>query len=98
MTLGRHGDGRSSGERGLILASFILENLKIWERPSKGAQGFNAGSGTYEDLVKAGILDPALVVKTCIRHAASVAGLMLTTDVVLTDLEEKAEPVTGATA
>ena len=65
---------------------------------SKGAHGFNAGSGAYEDLVKAGILDPALVVKTCIRHAASVAGLMLTTDVVLTDLEEKAEPVTGATA
>ena len=80
----------NAGHDGDVVVEKVLD--------SKGAQGFNAGSGTYEDLVKAGILDPALVVKTCIRHAASVAGLMLTTDVVLTDLEEKAEPVTGATA
>jgi chaperonin GroEL len=80
----------NAGHDGDVVVEKVLE--------SKGAHGFNAGSGAYEDLVKAGILDPALVVKTCIRHAASVAGLMLTTDVVLTDLEEKAEPVTGATA
>jgi chaperonin GroEL len=48
------------------------------------------------DLVKAGIIDPALVLRTAIQHATSVAGLMLTTDVIVTDLKDDAEPVTSA--
>lgn len=60
--------------------------------------GFNASTGQYEDLVKAGIIDPALVVRTAIQNAASVAGLMLTTDVVITDLKDDAEPVEDAVA
>ena len=59
-------------------------------------QGFNAATGDYTDLVKAGIIDPALVAKTALINAASVAGLMLTTDVLLTDLKDEVEPVVGA--
>ncbi|MBS0186857.1 MAG: chaperonin GroEL [Planctomycetes bacterium] len=60
--------------------------------------GFNAATGEYTDLVKDGIIDPALVAKTSLINAASVAGLMLTTDVLITDLKEDAEVATGATA
>ncbi|MBL9141695.1 MAG: chaperonin GroEL, partial [Phycisphaerae bacterium] len=60
------------------------------------ATGYNASTGVYEDLVKAGIIDPALVSKTALTNAASVAGLMLTTDVLLTELKEDAEPAAGS--
>ena len=58
-----------------------------------GGFGYNAGSGEYQDLVKAGIIDPALVARTALQNAASVAGLMLTTDVLVTELKDDAEPV-----
>ncbi|MBN8599151.1 MAG: chaperonin GroEL [Planctomycetes bacterium] len=60
--------------------------------------GFNSATGEYTDLVKDGIIDPALVAKTALINAASVAGLMLTTDVLITDLKEEQEIATGATA
>ena len=62
----------------------------------KGGFGFNAATGKYEDLTKAGIIDPALVSTTSLRNAASVAGLMLTTNVIITELEDDDEPVNGA--
>jgi chaperonin GroEL len=65
-------------------------------RAGKGGFGFNAATGEYEDLVKAGIIDPALVIRTALQHAASVAGLMLTTNVVVTDLKEDDEPIEDA--
>lgn len=58
--------------------------------------GLNAATGDYVDLVKAGIIDPALVVKSSLINAASVAGLMLTTDVMITDLKDDTKPVTNA--
>ena len=70
----------------------VVEKVK----EGKGGFGYNAGTGEYGDLVKAGIIDPALVVRTALRNAASVAGLMLTTDVALTELETDADPVEGA--
>ncbi|MDX2115949.1 MAG: chaperonin GroEL [Planctomycetota bacterium] len=72
----------------------IVEKVK--ELPTN--QGFNVLTGEYTDLVKAGIIDPAKVAKSALIHAASVAGLMLTTDVLITELKEDAEPVAGATA
>ena len=48
------------------------------------------------DLTKAGIIDPALVERTAIQNAASVAGLMLTTDVIVTELKEDSDPVEDA--
>jgi chaperonin GroEL len=70
---------------------------KVREGGGKNAGfGFNAATGEYVDLVKAGIIDPALVAKTALMNAASVAGLMLTTDVVITELKDETRPVEGA--
>jgi len=58
--------------------------------------GFNATTETYEDLVAAGIIDPALVARTALQNAASVAGLMLTTDVIVTELKDDEDPAEEA--
>ena len=60
----------------------------------KGNKGFNAATGEYEDLVAAGIIDPTKVVRTALQNAASIAGLLLTTDAAVTDAPEtrKATP------
>src|SRR6185436_2109836 len=54
----------------------------------KGNRGFNAATGQYEDLAAAGIIDPTKVVRTALQNAASIAGLMLTTDAAMTDAPE----------
>ncbi len=73
----------------------VVEKVK----EGKGNNGFNAATGEYTDMVKAGVIDAALVVKSSLINAASVAGLMLTTDVLITELKEDKEPaVVGATA
>ncbi len=54
----------------------------------KGNKGFNAATGEYEDLAAAGIIDPTKVVRTALQNAASIAGLMLTTDAAVTDAPE----------
>jgi len=60
----------------------------------KGAKGFNAGTGEFEDLLVAGIMDPTKVVRTALQNASSIAGLLLTTDAAVTDAPEprKASP------
>jgi len=72
----------------------VVENIK----DHKGNYGYNAASGAYEDLVKAGIIDAALVSRTALENAASVAGLMLTTNVLLSDLDDDEAAVEGAVA
>lgn len=54
----------------------------------KGNKGFNAATGEYEDLAAAGIIDPTKVVRTALQNAASIAGLLLTTDAAITDAPE----------
>jgi len=68
--------------------SVVLEKV----RDGKAAFGFNAQTETYEDLLKAGIIDPTKVVRTALQNAASVAGLMLTTEAMVAEKpkEEKA--------
>ncbi|MDQ1728691.1 MAG: chaperonin GroEL [Pyrinomonadaceae bacterium] len=64
----------------------------------KGTKGFNAATGEYEDLATAGILDPTKVVRTALQNAASIAGLLLTTDAAVTDAPEpkkSAPPMPG---
>jgi len=78
----------NAGEDGDVVVEKILEG--------KGSFGFNAGTGEYCDLVKEGIIDPTLVVRTALRNAASVAGLMLTTDVAVTDLQDDEDPIRNA--
>ena len=63
----------------------VLDKVKN----GKGAFGFNAAKEEYEDLVKAGIVDPTKVVRTALQNAASVAGLMITTEAMIADKPEK---------
>ena len=65
--------------------SVVLDKVKN----SKGAFGFNAATEEYEDLVKAGIVDPTKVVRTALQNAASVAGLLITTEAMIADKPEK---------
>jgi len=58
-------------------------------RKGKGAFGFNAATEVYEDLLEAGVIDPTKVVRTALQNAASVAGLMLTTEALVADIPKK---------
>ncbi len=62
-------------------------------RGKKGAVGLNASTGEYEDLLKAGILDPAKVTRSALQNAASVAGVLLTVETVVTELPKKDDDV-----
>ena len=61
-------------------------------KKSEGNYGYNAASGEYEDLVKAGIIDPSKVTRSALQNAVSIAGMFLTTEAVVTDLPKKDEP------
>ncbi len=61
----------------------------------KGGFGYNADTGTYEDLLAAGVIDPVKVTRIALQNAASVAGLLLTTDCVVTEKPEKKKPAGG---
>ena len=58
----------------------------------EGAYGLNAGTGEYEDLLQVGVVDPAKVVRSALQNASSVAGLLLTTETLVTEVEEKPQP------
>jgi chaperonin GroEL len=72
----------NAGEDGDVIVAQILEN-------KNPAYGYDAASGEFGDLFKLGIIDPAKVAKTALQNAASVSGLALTTDVLITELKEK---------
>jgi chaperonin GroEL len=65
-------------------------------RKRKGNEGFNAATGDYEDLVKAGVVDPKKVTRTALQNASSIAGLLLTTECLITELPEKEKPAAPA--
>jgi chaperonin GroEL len=65
--------------------SIVLDRVSS----SKGSNGFNAAAGKYEDLLKAGIIDPTKVVRTALQNAASVAGLLLTTEAMIAEKPEE---------
>ncbi len=84
----------NSGEPGDVIVAQLLEKL-----PRQKNLGYNANTGKFVDMFKAGIIDPAKVVRTALETAASVAGLMLTTNVLVTDLKDKdkdEEPIPGS--
>ena len=73
----------NAGEEGAVVIGKILE--------SKDTNfGYNAGNGKYEDLVAAGVIDPTKVTRTALQNAASIAGLMLTTEAMISEIPEKA--------
>ncbi|MCS6913581.1 MAG: chaperonin GroEL, partial [Myxococcota bacterium] len=65
--------------------SIVVEKVKA----GTGAFGYNAQTDTYEDLVAAGVIDPTKVVRTALQNAASVAGLMLTTEALIAEKPKK---------
>ena len=68
-----------------VEGSLVVQHVK----GLKGNNGYNATTGEYEDLVKAGIIDPTKVVRSALQNAASVAGLMLTTECIISEKPEE---------
>ena len=66
-------------------SALVVANVK----KATGAQGYNVRTGEYGDLLKCGVVDPAKVARTALQNAASIAGLLLTTDCMVTDIPEK---------
>ena len=62
---------------------------------SKGNVGYNVATDKFEDLVKAGVVDPTKVTRTALQNAASIAGLLLTTECMITEIPEKKEAAGG---
>ena len=75
----------NAGDDGAVVVGKLLET-------SEYAYGYDAQTGRYEDLFKKGIIDPAKVVRTALQDAASVAGLLVTTEAMITELPKKETP------
>jgi len=58
----------------------------------KGNEGYNVATGEYEDLIKAGVVDPAKVTRSALQNASSISGLLLTTEALITEVPEKDKP------
>ena len=79
----------NAGQEGSIVVSKVKEQKSVDE-------GFNAATDTYEDLVKAGVIDPAKVVRSALQNASSIASLLLTTEALVSEIpEEKKEQAGG---
>jgi len=74
-----------------VEGSIIVQEVKR----RKGNEGYNVATGEYEDLVKAGVVDPKKVTRTALQNAASIAGLLLTTECLITEVPEKEKPAPG---
>jgi len=68
-----------------VEGSVVVQEVKR----RKGNDGYNVSTGAYEDLVKAGVVDPKKVTRTALQNAASIAGLLLTTECLITEIPEK---------
>jgi chaperonin GroEL len=73
----------NAGEEGSVIVKQLLAD--------NGTSGYNAATGKFEDLVAAGVIDPAKVTKTALLNASSIAGLMLTTEAMVSEIKEKDE-------
>ena len=71
----------NAGQEGALIVAEVKKR--------KGNEGYNVATGVYEDLIKAGVVDPAKVTRSALQHAASISGLLLTTEAIIT---EKPEP------
>jgi chaperonin GroEL len=71
-----------------VEGSVVVQEVK----KRKGNEGYNVSTGVYEDLVKAGVVDPKKVTRTALQNAASIAGLLLTTECLVTEIPEKEKP------
>ncbi len=76
---------RALAENAGVEGSVVVQEIK----KRKGNEGYNVSTGVYEDLVKAGVVDPKKVTRTALQNAASIAGLLLTTECLITEIPEK---------
>jgi chaperonin GroEL len=74
----------NAGDEPSVILNKVMEG--------KGAYGYNAATGEYVDMIEAGILDPTKVTRTALQNAASIAGLMITTEAMVAELPKKDEP------
>jgi len=72
-------------------AALIVENVKN----NKDGYGYNVATDKFEDLIKSGVVDPTKVTRTALQNAASISGLLLTTECLITDIPEKEKPSGG---
>lgn len=79
---------KNAGVDGAVIAEEV--------KKQNGNMGYNAATGEYEDMVKAGIIDPTKVTRSALQNAASIAGLFLTTEAIVTDIPKKEEPAMPA--
>jgi len=77
----------NAGVEGSLVVQQVLK--------SKGSMGYNVATDKHEDLIKAGVVDPTKVTRTALQNAGSVAGLLLTTDCMITDIPEDEKPAAG---
>jgi chaperonin GroEL len=75
----------NAGHEGSIVAAKVRES-------KQNDFGFNAATDAYEDLVKAGVIDPTKVVRSALQNAASIAGLLLTTEALVSEVPEEKKP------
>ena len=71
-----------------VEGSIVVQEVK----KRKGNEGYNVTTAEYEDLVKAGVVDPTKVTRTALQNASSIAGLLLTTECLVTEVPEKEKP------
>jgi chaperonin GroEL len=76
---------RALADNAGVEGSVVVQEVKR----RKGNEGYNVSTGGYEDLVKAGVVDPKKVTRTALQNAASIAGLLLTTECLVTEIPEK---------
>src|SRR5262249_58585684 len=74
----------NAGQEGALIVQEVKKR--------SGNEGFNVATGEYEDLVKAGVVDPTKVARSALQNAASISGLLLTTEALVTELPEKEKP------
>jgi len=83
---------RALAENAGVEGSLIVQEVK----KRKGNEGYNVTTEEYEDLVKAGVVDPKKVTRSALQNAASIAGLLLTTECLITEVPEKDKPAPPA--
>ncbi len=79
---------RALADNAGVEGSVVVQEIK----KRKGNEGYNVSTGVYEDLVKAGVVDPKKVTRAALQNASSIAGLLLTTECLVTEIPEKEKP------
>ncbi|MDX6766440.1 MAG: chaperonin GroEL [Candidatus Methylacidiphilales bacterium] len=79
---------RTLADNAGVEGSIVVSEVK----KRKGNEGYNVATGEYEDLVKAGVVDPTKVTRSALQNAASISGLLLTTEAIVTEVPEKEAP------